>query len=71
MKLEAYVLEEEEKVLVVRQEDSGDLMNQMGEDFDLRSDVQISEDDPRLTQEVIEIDPDADAYALVTTISIY
>jgi hypothetical protein len=70
MKLEAYVIEAEDKVLVVREEQSGDVMNQMGEEFDPSSDVQISEHDPRLN-EVMEANPHGDAYELITTISIY
>jgi hypothetical protein len=70
MKVEAYVFEEEEKVLIVREDQPEDVINQMGEEFDPSSDVLISEDDPRLTEVVVEMNPHADAYALITTISI-
>jgi hypothetical protein len=70
MKLEAYVIEEDEKILVVREEQSGNLMNQIGEEFDPSSDSQISRDDPRLN-ESREVNLHGDAYEPITTISIY
>ena len=70
MKVEAYVFEEEEKVLIVREDQPEDVINQIGEESDFSSDVLISADDPRLTEEVIEIKPLADAYALITTVAI-
>lgn len=70
MKLEAYIIAEEQKVLVVREDEFNDL-DQIDANFDPRSDAPISEYDPRLTQEVVEIDPNADAYEPAIMISIY
>jgi hypothetical protein len=68
VKVEAYVIEEE--LLVIREEQSDDVMNGTHEEFDPSSDVQVSADDPRLNEVITEINPHGDAYEPITTISI-
>ncbi len=71
MKKEAYVLNiaGEDNVLVAQEEEARDLV---GWTPDESSDaVEVRADDPRLTQETVEIDPGADAFAPVIAISIH
>jgi hypothetical protein len=64
MKPEVYSFDDQDKVLIVREErpeDSTELMSSEG--------VEVSIDDPRLSEEV-PVDLSADAYEPITTIAL-
>lgn len=65
MKTEAYVIDND--VLIVREDEPHD-DREMVEAAPTTSQVNL--DDPRLVEEIQTINPDADAYSLVTTLSI-
>lgn len=68
MIVETYVVDE--SVLVYRADELEEIMGWSEPEFDPSTDVQVSPDDPRLNEIVID-NPQGDFYALIQTISIH
>ncbi len=69
MKVDACVVDEH--VLIYREDELEDLMGWTEPEFDSSTDVRVSPDDPRLTEMVVESNPEADAYAPAQTLAIH